>query len=447
MKFRKKALLFIMVLTMMKGGVGFSAEPPVLTLEDCVKASLADNPVLKESVSNVYFNKAMAGAARSAYLPQASTNLGYTHYDASKITVPVSAASGLNNGSLKRYNVAAESSGIEQLIWDFGKTLNDIKLAEENMTSAQCIFLETQENIILEAKKAYYGVLNAQLMLDVAREGLVQSRAHLDRARGLFEVGYKQKYDVTKAEVELLNAKLSLVTAEKNYKLAKVLLNNIMGRKDNPDFVVEKSGIPMIADIDLKRSLKTAMDSRVELAKLTSQTRAAQADFEAKKKGNWPVISAGGAHQVSDTSAKGIGNVKNWNAGVSVNFPWFDGFRTKAKMEAAQENLKIAQYAIENETLKVILEVQDAVLSLREAKERLEVTGKLLQQSAENLEIANARYQEGLGSIIEVTDAETQLISAKQSRTSATSDYLISQAKYEKSVGIISQNIQAKEHK
>ncbi|HOX09876.1 MAG TPA: TolC family protein, partial [Candidatus Omnitrophota bacterium] len=345
------------------------------------------------------------------------------------------------SGFAKRYNVAAESTGVEQLIWDFGKTLNSIKLAKENLTSAQCAFLEAQENTVLRAKTAYYDVLKAQLMLEVAREGLRQSQVHLERAEGFFEVGYRQKYDVTKAEVAVSNAKLDLVSAEKDYKLAKAALNNVMGNKDSADFAVEEIRGIEFADVDADMSLKTAMENRVELLKLQSQARAAQADLEVKKKGNWPTVTAGGAHQVSDTDTDGVGNVKSWNAGVSVNFPWFDGFRTKSQVEAAQASLKMAQYAIEDQALGITLQVQDAILGLREAKERFDVSEKLLQQSSENLEIASARYEEGLGSIIEVTDAETQLVSAKQSRASAISGYLSSRAKYDKSVGIISQSV------
>jgi len=437
-----RKIIVILTLVLAAAPWGYPEEIPVLTLNDCVKASLANNPKLKEAAGNSDFYKAMVGTAKSAYMPQVSTSGGYTHYDTSKVTLgPDSEAMVSMGGFAKRYNIAQESTGVSQLIWDFGKTLNSIKLAKENLTSAQCAFLEAQENTILEARKAYYAVLRAQLMLAVAREDLKQSQVHLERAEGFFEVGYRQRYDVTKAEVEVSNAKLSLVTAEKDYKLTKASLNNVMGNKDSSDFAVEEYGMPESQEINLAKALKTAMDNRVELVKLQAQARAAQADLEVKKKGNWPTVSAAGAQQVSDTDTEGAGNVKSWNAGISVNFPWFDGFRTKSQVEAAQASLKMAQYAIEDESLRITLEVQDAALGLEEAKERFDVTGKLLQQSSENLEIANARYEEGLGSIIEVTDAETQLVSAKQNRASAISDYLTSRAKYEKSVGIISQGI------
>jgi len=101
----------------------------------------------------------------------------------------------------------------------------------------------------------------------------------------------------------------------------------------------------------------------------------------------------------------------------------------------------MAQLGIQDETLSVGLEVQKAILSLDEAKERVAATQKLLQQATENLEILQARYEEGLSSIIEVTDAETSLVSAKQSHASSIADYLSSLADYQKSIGVISQGM------
>jgi len=279
-----RKIIVILTLVLAAAPWGYPEEIPVLTLNDCVKASLANNPKLKEAAGKSDFYKAMVGTANSAYMPQVSTSGGYTHYDTSKVTLgPDSEAMVSMGGFAKRYNIAQESTGVSQLIWDFGKTLNSIKLAKENLTSAQCAFLEAQENTILEARKAYYAVLRAQLMLAVAREDLKQSQVHLERAEGFFEVGYRQRYDVTKAEVEVSNAKLSLVTAEKDYKLTKASLNNVMGNKDSSDFAVEEYGMPESQEINLAKALKTAMDNRVELVKLQAQARAAHAAREVKK--------------------------------------------------------------------------------------------------------------------------------------------------------------------
>src|SRR3989338_6424116 len=423
----------------------YAEETPVLTVDDCVKAALANNPKLRQTASKVDLDKANIGIAKSAYLPQASTTGGYTHYDTSKISFGSFAVTGAAANALpgvdKRYNVTSENTGVSQLIWDFGQTLNRIKSAKETLSAVQYEFLETQENTILNAEKSYFNVMRAQLLLKAAKDKFEMAKTHLGRAEGFYEVGYQQPYDVTKAELAVANANLELVTANKDFELAKASLNSIMGNSGGTGYEVAEIKDFKPAEANLEEALKQAAANRVELQKMQAQARAAHADPEAKKKGNWPEVSLGGNHQVSDTDTPGVGNVRNWNAGAQVSWPWFDGFRTKSEIEAAQASLKMAQLGIQDETLSIGLEVQKAVLSLDEAKERITASQKLFQQATENLEILQARYEEGLSSIIDVTDAETSLVSAKQNHASSIADYLSSLADYQKSIGVISQGM------
>ena len=445
MTYIRKICILSVLLAALVAGYVHAEDAPTLTLDDCVKSALANNPKLQESVSNVDLTKAGVGSAKSAYLPQLSTTGGYTHYDTSKIAFGSFALSGNVTNAFpavdKRYEVLSENTSVRQLIWDFGQTLNRIKAANESLSAAQYGFLEAQENTILNAEKGYYDVMRAQLLLEAAKDDLEMTKTHLERTKGFFEVGYRQAYDVTKDEVNVANSNLSLITAKKNFELAKATLNNIMGNKGGLAYNVAVISDFTPAEVNLDDALKAAASNRVELSKLQAQARAAQADLEAKKKGNWPTISVGGSHQVSDTSTPGVGNTRSWNAGPQFSWPWFDGFKTKSDIEAAQASLKIAQLTIQDQTLSIALDVQNAVLSLGEARERITATTKLLQQSKENLDIANARYEEGLGSIIEVSDAETSFVSAKQSHASAIADYLTSFASYQKSIGVISQGV------
>ena len=445
MPYIRKMIILSFVLATLGRAAICAEDIKTLVLDDCIKAALANNPKLQQMAGKVDLNRANVGTAKSGYLPQASTTGGYTHYDTSKVSFGSFAISGATVKSLPgfddRYNVISENTGVSQLVWDFGRTLNQIKAADETLSASQYEFLEIQEDTILNAEKGYYNVMGAQLLLEAAQDNLDMAKVHLDRARGFYEVGFQQPYDVTKAELAVANANLELVGAKKDFELAKVTLNNIMGNTGGTDYRVAEIKDFRPVDVNLDEVLKEAAANRVELQKLQAQARAAQADLEAKRKGNWPTVSLGANHQVSDTDTPGVGNVRNWNAGAQVSWPWFDGFRTKSGIEAAQAGLKMAQLGIQDETLAIGLEVQKAVLSLGEAKERVTAAAKLLQQAAENLEISRARHEEGLGSIIEVTDAETSLVSAKQSHAASIAGYLSAVADYQKSVGVISQGV------
>lgn len=403
---------------------------PVLTLEECIKYALANNPKLQQAVSTVGINKAKTKEAKADYLPEVSTTTSYAH------------ASG-NAGLATAGTVATKGSAylaqttLEQLIWDFGQTLNQIKLAKENLSAAEYTFLETQENMILNTKKAYFEVLKTQLLVDTTSENLAQSKLHWGKTKGFYEVGLKQKFDLTKEEVNVSKANLDYVKAKKNYELAKAFLNNIIGKIKDTNYRAEEIQEVKPLEINLKGAIEIATKNRNEILKKEAELKATQANLEIKKRGNWPKLTIDTSYGAKDTSTTTA--VDSLNFGFLLKWPWFDSFKTQSQIEAAEENLKIARANFQGEILDVILEVQDAVFSLEEVKEKIKTSDKILQEATQNLEIIAARYQEGLSSALEVNDAESTLVSAKKNYIMALADYLIAQANYEKAIGIIGQ--------
>ncbi len=408
-----------------------ASEIPTVSLDECLKSALANNPKLRQAVGAVDINRAKVSVARSDYLPKATTTVSYAH---ATDTAGFVAAGGL----AVKGNTYATQTGLEQLIWDFGQTLNQIKLAKENLTSAQLSFLQTQEDIIYKTKQAYFEVLKGQLLLEVAGKNLEQSKIHLEQMKGFYEVGLKQKFDITQAEANLSKAKLDKVKSNKNYQVAKVTLNNIMGRKAGADYKVqeiEKFNPIEIGDMD--KILQDSIKSRPEILKLEAETRAARANLEINKKGNWPKVNMDASHGIRDTQTSGT--VDSFNLGVLLKWPWFDSFKTQSQVKEAQASLDVAGSKIQEETLAVLLEVQDAAFNLEEAKEGVAAEEKLWQEAEENLEIQDNKYKEGLSSVIDAGDARLSLLSAKKNYVVSICDYLISLAKYEKATGVISQ--------
>lgn len=406
-----------------------SSQPVILALEDCIKNALANNPKVIQAFSKVNVSKAVLSQARSDYLPALNTTVGVTHNESSKVSIAVGVLA-------KKSDTTSEQTGIEQLLWDFGRTLNQMRKARENLTFEEYTLLETQEDTILNVKIAYYKVLQIQLAVDVAKENLAQANVHLSQAQGFYDVGLKQKYEITRAQVDVSNAGVALVAAKKNHGLTKTSLNIIMGKVGNTDYLVQEITEVEFGQENFDDALRIAMENRVEVLKSQSNVRATQMDLEINKKGNWPRVSVSAGQAASETNVKGIGAVNSWNTGVAVKWPWFDGLRSSSKVKQAEENLKIAKSNAEELTFNIAWEVQDAVFGLLEAKERIQFTDKTLQLAQENFEITEARFKEGLNSAIELDDARILLFSAKNNRIAALSDYLIALAKYERSTGL-----------
>jgi len=408
------------------------ANTEILTLEQCIKYALANNPKLQEVLGTVDLNRAKVGEAKSDYLPQATHSVSYTHASASTGLVSTS-------GVGVKGNTYTAQTGAEQLIWDFGKTLNQIKLAHENLSLAQLSFLEVQEETIFRTKEAYFNVLKAEFAVDIAEENLRFAKNRLERTNGFYAVGLKQKFDLTQAESLVSNAYLDYVKANKSLSLAKATLNNMIGKIGETNYEVENNLDFKPVEVNLNAALQTAMKSRNELLKYEAQVKASQTDLAVKKAGNWPKITTDANYGSRDTQA--TGTVDGWTLGVLFKWPWFDGFRTRSQAEVAQANLKIAKANLQGKTLDIVLEVQDVVLSLGEAQAKVNTVAKLLQEADENYNLIKARYEEGLNSKIELKDSEISWVCARKNYATAIVDYLISQAKYEKSIGVMGQDV------
>lgn len=431
----RKIIFLILAILLFEANLYGEENTPVLTLEECLKHALANNPKLQEAVSTVGINKARKREANSDYLPKVTTSASYAHATANAGLSAAGTIAGAGNTYITQ-------TGLEQLIWDFGRTLNQIKLAKENLTSAEYAFLEAQEGTILNTKRTYYEALKSQLLVDVSLENLGQSKIHFGKTKGFYDVGLKQKFDLTQEEVKVSNSNLDYIKAKKNYQLAKASLNKVMGKIQDTNYRLEEMGILEPLEVNLNQAIEAARKNRSEILRKESELKAAQTNLEIKKTGNWPKLTADTSYGNVDT--KTSGSVDSLNFGLLLKWPWFDSFKTESQIEAAKENVKIARASFQGATLDIILEVQDAVLSLDEAKEKIKASDKLLDEASQNLEIVSARHKEGLSSAVELQDAKSALITAKKNYVITLADYLIAQANYEKAVGTIGQKGEGK---
>ncbi len=268
----------------------------------------------------------------------------------------------------------------------------------------------------------------------MAKETVAQFAQHLDQAKGFYEVGTHPKFDVTKAEVDLSNAKLNLITAGNTLRIARVTLNNTMGIPDAPEYAVEDSLAYLKKEITMAQAIESALKNRPEIQATDLRVKASDESIKLARTGYFPVITGNAAYsrESGDTSFREEG----WNAGVVITVPIFSGFLTHHQV---QESIAIANAARANYavlTQNITLEVQQAFLNLRAAEERIPTAELGAQQAAENLEIATGRYAAGVGNPVEVTDAEVANTNAKTAYIQALYDYNVALANLDKAMGV-----------
>ena len=242
----------------------------------------------------------------------------------------------------------------------------------------------------------------------------------------------KPKFDVTKAEVDLSNAKLSLLKAENAFRVARVTLNNALGLPEAPDFEIQDSLDLPRAEVDLDAALRKAFDRRPDLQAILVKEKALEETIAYEKKGYYPYVTGNASYGWGGDS---FPLDHGWNIGATLNIPLFSGLSTKYQVDEARANLEVLKANEETLRQSIHLVVQQAWLNLREAADRIVTAEISVRQAMENLELANGRYASGVGSPIEVTDALVAESNAKTSFNAALYDYRVAQASMEKATG------------
>jgi outer membrane protein len=402
-----------------------------LTLQRAIDIALKNQPSILAGRSTVRASEATIGQAQANYYPQLTASGSY-----SKISP---ATSGTGTGIAGKYDQYSSSVGLSQTIFDFGKTPTQVRINSLNTESSRFDLDNTLNTVVFNVKQAFYNVLQAQRNRDVARESVKQFQQHLDQAQGFYSVGTKSKIDVTKAEVDLSNARLNLIKAENQVRLSRVTLNTAMGIPDVPDYNLQDNLSYTKYGLLFEEVLSTVYNQRPDLQSLLKKKEAAKSSIDLARKGYFPVLSGSANYAYSGAnSSGGTGFPLNngWNYGVSISIPIFSGFDTKYKVAQAQANYDTVSANEQSLRLDIYSQVQQGYLTLREAEERISTSELTVRQAKENVELATGRYRAGVGSPLEITDALVGLNNAQVAYTQALTDYKNAQASIEKAIGV-----------
>ncbi|MHC9539648.1 MAG: TolC family protein [Vulcanimicrobiota bacterium] len=429
----------------------------VLNVNECVISALTNHPDIVAARGSVDVSKTKITQAMSARYPQITSLSSYYRYayqtgsggspstqglSASGVNSSISTAlSSLFSGmgptpGITYYDYYTGNLTLNQLFYDFGKTRNNVIVANEGLTAAQYDLITKQQQIILQAKQAFYKALADYKMIQVKEEAVGQQQEHLDQASAFFTQGVKAKIDVTKAEVDLAKAKLDLIKAKNSYNVSLVKLSNAMGRglKAEESYDLDDPLIVKSITADVSKLLGQAIENRPELKKLAANIRSNIALKKVAEVQNLPNISLIYSY--------------NWQGsqfqlpfyyyyGTQITFTLFDGYLANGKAREAEGNVKVLKAQVDSKLQDINLDVKQSYSDLTSAVEAVEVSEQSLQQAQENYDLAKGRYNSGVGDSIEFTDARVSLTSAKVDYITSLTEYKKALAALEKAIGII----------
>jgi len=405
-----------------------------LTLEQCTQIALKYHPSLRANQAFVEASKARVEQALASYYPQVNLNGSYDTATNNFIPIGGTVAVSRSAHNWTFFDIFTSGLSLNQNLYDFGRTSNTVKINRENVKAAEEDYFTTKQTVVLNVQQAYFGVLQNIRLVKVAEDTINQVKQHLEQARGFYQAGTRSKIDVTKAEVDLANAELALITVRNNYQVARVTLNNAMGLKESLAFAIEDSLGFKPRPIAMEEILKLAYEKRPEILQLQARQRAQDATIKLAQSSYYPVLSgnANALYRGEDV------NDLYWDMsfGVTVSIPLFSGYSTPNQIAEARANMRNLLAQEENLKLSIRLEAEQAYLNLQQAAESIRVSEKALTQAQENYDLASGRYQVGVGSPLEITDAEVSLAQARANNIQGLYNYKIAEAQIDKAMGL-----------
>ena len=399
-----------------------------LKLEDAVRTALENHPRIRAAKEKVGAQQAVLGQQFAAYYPTVS--LGNTYR--------TTTASGTTGTSAEASDFFSSQATFNMTLYNFGKREGAVQSARETLQASQYDYQTTANDIVLAVKQAYYAYLQAQALVKV-REEAVKNRALLLRqAQGFFEVGIRPKIDVARAESNLYNAQADLLAAQNAVKIGWVTLKNAMGLKDLPEQPVTEDLSIVSTLLSLEQAKEAAFNARPELKSFEAQRKSQDQQIATARRGHLPDIIFDANYGRRHTSNSGIDTFPlqpSWQVQLSLNIPIFDGFKTTNRVEETLHNYYSVKAQEEDRKQQVALEVEQSYLNMISTQERIKATQAAARAAKENLDLANGRYQVGVGSIIEATDAQALYTDAETSYVRTLYDYKIAEAQLQRAMG------------
>lgn len=428
-------------------GTARAQEPQkfVLTLDKAISIALEQNRDVLIADQDRYKADARIAEARSGAFPQLSVSAQYMRY----INLPViflPANSPPFNPTTSTISFAIGSNNAYQ----GGLTLTQalyshqvgvaLDIANTYKDFSDASYESTKQGVILGVKKAFYGVLLMQKLVEANKQGFDVVKANYENIQSLYKHGQAAEFDLLRAEVQVANTEPSVISSENNLVLAMNGMKSLLSIPLDSNVVVEGNfTFTEIPQSVLEQGTHGALATNPLIQALSFQESMLDKNISVEQSGYFPSVYAFGAYQwQTEDNTFQFSNylwAKIMNVGVTILWNLFDGLRTPARVEQARIDLRELQYTKLKAEEGLTIQVQSALLKMNEAKRRIEGQEKNIEQAEKAVSIAQTRYKSGLGTQLELLDTQVAMTLAQTNYAQAIYDYLVSEADWEFAVG------------
>ncbi len=452
--------LYVLILMLFTVAVSADAiedikEGSTLSVDDCIELAVKNNPAVKNYKEYINVYNARVGQSKASYFPSIGAGAGYDY------------ASTENKYISNHSNSASARIALNQLIYSFGKVFSQVKMQKFYKISAefdlQNAVLETSNSV----KNAYYGVLAAKADLDIQKANVLVNERQYNRTKEFFNEGLVSKIDLVNQEVYLSDAKINLVSAENAYQNSIILLNNAMSIVDAPNYqiantetfnfknnyaeinllniantrtksdgTIEPKDAVLTMQVEktdilenykfkkypytLEESVEKGYKNRPDLLSVQALQNAAKEALSYAKKEYLPDLTGSVGYNWQNNSRYSTNGL---SVGAYLSANNINIMDTRMKIKENKAQLEIAKNNVDLVKQNIFFEIQAAYVNMIQLEKNIPLMQVKVKQTLENYELADARYDVGLGNFIELQDA-------KENYNNAQRDYVQTIYKY-----------------
>jgi outer membrane protein len=431
-------------------GIGVMISYPAFTLAEettgtfnliqTIEAALEANLGLKQSREEVNAALATKKARTTYFLPTLSARYGYIRRDnptSQSLTGQGGESTDVIINPEEEYNFVTSFS---QPIFTGFTLINQYKIASLGLDVAEISEKLTRQDVILDAKNAYFSILKSQKLMAVAEDTVKQVTAQKEVAENMYQVGMSPLNDLLQSQVQLANDKQRFITAQNNLEITKSQFNTLLRRSVNAPVAIVDILDYTPFEHDVNYCLTQADQNRLELQVADLEVQIAEKDYQLSKGNYFPSIDLTGNWSRLGTEwdvdgGEGISDKKFWDIRATATWDFWQWGRTRYGVKEKLSRLSQAKYRKENIFDNIELEVKQAFLKTKETEKNITTIEKAIEQAKENLRITEERYKEQVSTTTDVLVAQTLLTETMTNYYNALYDFKIAKAVLYRAMG------------
>ena len=434
-----KVFIFLAILFFLIAGSSPSIGADVLTLEESIKIALERSLSVKSAEQEIKAKEFQERSSRADFYPKLSTSYTYTRLDEDTVN------------DAKYSVLTTEFSRLQTDTYEFkvtatqplftGWRLTTLReLASLGVDTAEIKKEAVIEDLVLNVKEVYFGILKAEKLKKVAIQAAEQLEAHLRVAQAFYDVGIIAKNELLQTGVQMAQARQDLIRATNLVEIARSVFNKLLRRELDKKVEIEDILDYHPVELTLDQCMEWAELNRPEIKELSLNVMSAEKGVEFSKSSYYPSVNLIGNYQRrADEALLGSDpgeDVDSWTIILKGEWTFWEWGKTRHDVAATRAKLAKVKYLLKDIKDNIQLEVKKAHLYLSEAEKSIQVARTAVVQAEENFRMNEERYKQQVATSTDVLDAQTLLTQARTNYFNALSEHNIAWARLERAMGI-----------